>query len=128
MKQRITLEQLKELNQEQQNNLRSWWKPQIGDLFGFDTYINEQLFDTEDMDYIEIFNKEIKPKSLPLLSIGQCIEYIIGISESICLETTDYDFTESRVGTCIEDLLKDNLMGCEYELIDALWEAVKESL
>jgi hypothetical protein len=36
--------------------------------------------------------------------------------------------TKSRVGICIEDLLNNNLMGCEYELIDALWESVKESL
>lgn len=130
MKQRITVEQLEGLNSEQQKKLIEWWQPKKGDFYiDYEWNMKHIVSSYDDEMIVDMFEElNIKKICLPLLSIGQCIEFLIGISESICLETTDYDFTESKVGTCIEDLLNNNLIGCEYELIDALWEAIKESL
>ena len=59
MKQRITVDQLQELTEEQKQRLRGWWKPEEGDLV-----------------YNKFFN-EFKQEELPLLDIGQMIELLL---------------------------------------------------
>lgn len=73
MKQRITVDQLQQLTPEQQVKLKEWWMPKFGDLFIFEGYCDENLFDAEDAVNINFFNTKIKPYGLPLLSIGHCL-------------------------------------------------------
>ncbi|MFB0847322.1 hypothetical protein [Paenibacillus oleatilyticus] len=106
MKQRITIEQLNELTDEQKERLQEWWSlsRQPGDI-----HINSA-------GYVDIINKYgDKPldNTIPLLSIGQMIE--------LTSETTMIKFNGGwGIG---EDAIK-----YHDELCDALWEAVKEVL
>jgi hypothetical protein len=118
MKQRITVEQLNELTDEQKERLRVWWKPQIGDW----------IIDTEEMEGpIEDLNKgggdpiysyggkwiTEKSKCLPLLSIGQMIEL-----------TESTNIIKYNGGWALEE----DAISFHDELCDALWEAVKQVL
>ncbi len=74
MKERITVEQLRELTEEQQELLREWWEPQEYDVYYFAMFDYVCVFSgrTEDYDPWE----ELYGNSLPLLSIGQMIHMI----------------------------------------------------
>ena len=142
LKQRITPEQLAELSDEQRERLRDWWKPQAG---GF-VVINWK------QDYIGMFLvihvypehvlvggmadevKFEKDKVLPLLSIGQMVELLsqrrpVDISFLTNEKTWDVmvlnDYSpKGEEGAYWGD-------GPDWErdeLVDALWEAVKEVL
>jgi len=109
MKQNITIEQLQELTQEQQNKLRDWWNEhqQQGDVFiclGND-FLSGKQFVWE--GHNETFNMPI-----PLLSIGQMFEILLGCS---CID-------------CTLRLLDERVKGKIYgmELCDALWILIKE--
>lgn len=132
MKQRITVEQLNELTEGQRENLREWWKPRAGDYFEaltsnpLNRVINEvnsggNWLDTNGMGWM-------KQDCLPLLSIGQCIEFLndrtaeqpLGYNDAGCFYTVQIGPRGAGEG-----------IGSQYvgeELIDALWSAVKASL
>lgn len=112
MKQRITIEQLNELSNEQKERLREWWKPQYGD-----GYFYPKVNSTGNVPngYRTWELGDMKTRAFPLLSIGQMIEIIR--KESFGLEITDggdHWYIEGRHDT--------------PELCDALWEAVKATL
>lgn len=108
MKERITLQQLKELSAPQQENLRSRWIPQEGDYIA--------LGDHEEMIYY--LNGVVKSKSLPLLNIGQMLAYLEAWERPIHLRR---DSDEWVVQTSKVELRTE-------ELCDALWEALKPHL
>lgn len=82
MKQRITIDKLKELTLYQQNKLRDWWTPKYYDVFyykGNDHVIDGDMFSDKDIASSKNeFQNSINV--LPLLSIGQCIELLIYLS------------------------------------------------
>lgn len=108
MRERIGIEQLKELSKEQKQRLREWWQPQDPDVY-VEEYGNgktvTRLIGTGGLRYPEI--------DLPLLSIGQMF---------------------SLLGTKIQSILHHEngqwIVFCHHipyskaELVDALWDAV----
>lgn len=108
MKQRISAEDLAELTPEQQERLREWWRPEVGDYIVHDTQGIGCLFG--DVDIMD------KTHMLPRLSIGQCIELL-----------KDKDIaTLQKVMRKMACALSDTEALAPIELIDALWQAVKE--
>jgi len=138
MKQRITSKQLGELSEKGMKGLRKWWKPRTGDWWsrrlvdvtdmrtgkmGDGIFRNEYLLDEVSDDYGYIKDDENR-KYLPLLSIGQMIEFL---GEEIVITkeekekwsvTTNYDFWEQSGWNWKEN----------EELCNSLWEATKEKL
>ena len=122
MKQHITPEQLQELTDEQRERLRGWWEPELYQLnrYGVKFYL-------ESLD--EGYLREIRG-CLPLLSVGQCIELLEekdpGSWSICCSKSGGWYITSSNLYApkyYIADGGKDFV-----ELIDALWQAVKEVL
>ena len=78
MKQRITTKQLRELTKEQEKRLKGWWKPQEGDLFmgreGIETVVS--LFEEDGKEWIHYGGGCSRGHILPLLSIGQMLEFL----------------------------------------------------
>lgn len=109
MKQHITPEQLNELSKEGKKKLRTWWKPQVGDVYLSEDNTIEVIFCCED---------EIEEEVLPLLSIGQMIEYLD--------DSLTNDFVIDFVGLQLR--YKNFWYPFKENLRDALWEATKEKL
>ena len=116
MKQNITIEQLNELSEKGKKKLRKWWKPKEGDLF-LDTIGEGQV--------VWCCEDDVEEGSLPLLSIGQMIEFLDehllegnyqiqrnGERNSWRLNSDDIEFDEEG----------------KSELCDMSWQAVKEIL
>jgi len=136
MKQHITPEQLMELTPEQQQRLREWWKPAVGDVI----YITDTILSVNDkLTMISCINNPFgksgkentirlscggwcyKKECLIVLSIGQCIEFLQD-EETFAIDRKN-ELTESFWQVLVNQLLLDN-----NELIDALWESIKEVL
>ncbi|AFM40680.1 hypothetical protein Desaci_1687 [Desulfosporosinus acidiphilus SJ4] len=120
MKQRITTDQLQQLSMEQRNKLKEWWMPSFGDLFVFEEYCDENLFDSEDEININFFNAKIKPYSLPLLTIGQCFSLLEPYRPNLQKDHVQEDLwtLEIKIDNKSETIIK-------RDLIDALFEAIK---
>lgn len=135
MKRRIEPEQLKELTEEQQQNLRESWKPEKGDIVlrnsdGWEwviDFIGDAFSDDMPVSLEFTLGEVLMPKSEcpPLFDIGQMIEL---------LESKDQ---------CLNIVKRTDLKGWGYEiqlrhlkyykfetgeLCDALWQAVKAVL
>ena len=131
MKQNITTDQLNELTEKGKEKLRKWWIPYYGNevlcenstwtcLLGTNSY--KHYFPAILLEYAkcnsdQCHHQEIrknKKDHLPLLSIGQMIEFL---DQNI-----------------LDDILAPNMVGeCEgfiekEQLCDSLWESVKEVL
>jgi len=143
MKQRITVEQLKELTDEQRERLRDWWKPDIGDKYvifhkrshrccfvtgyGITGILKDRVQEHRlKLEYAGVWYYKgtwhAKRLCFPLLNIGQCIE--------ILLDLDGLKYVYDRYGLLNNKYV---YLGWEEwdegtELIDALWEAVKEIL
>lgn len=114
MKQHISIENLNELTDEQKEKLREWWKAEINSSMEKGVYSEE--------------TKEI----LPLLSIGQCIQFLIENckldegdpypSLTFHKQTDEYCMSNLGIGLFWEGRREGR------ELIDALWEAIKAVL
>jgi hypothetical protein len=130
MKQRITVEQLQELTEEQKQRLREWWKPEPGDIM-LDIKMGclETLVEGGNgKAIIEHIKSDSKARFLPLLSIGQMIELIESKDDCINITKllTDIDHKELwGWETALRHLRKSS---CDIELCDALWQIVKEVL
>lgn len=123
MKQHITPEQLAELTPAQREALREWWRPAEGDMF----YIKHGV--TGVIHLLPICTPPImwvgndpgyefrKAESLPLLSIGQCIEYL---EDKRIDWPGELFFLKSPIGIVRKDY--------NGELIDALWTEIKAVL
>ena len=125
MKRRITIEQLQELTQEQQEKLREWWLPEYGDWYLRVTpkgVIDSAPFLFNLGDFQLINYKEFK---MPLMDIGQMIQLL----------EPHYKQNEAH-GCFVWKLLNGHHQvfvdktnkPCKKELCDALWEAIKEAL
>jgi len=131
MKQRISVEQLKELSPEQQERLRAWWKPKQ-----FDVYYEEFADGDGYIGSIERESYIPSKEASPLLSIGQCIE-LLGTK---CLVNCPKKQWHVAIigdvmpvykwadGECINESELNTKHFYSKELIDALWQAVKEVL
>ncbi len=125
MKQRITPEDLSQLSDEQKRKLRDWWKPKLGDMcvqfseFGTTKIILEGNLVRVREDG-EIFGKcgHQYENPLPLLSIGQMIE-LLG-------EEWQRKIYCSSMHDC--GVYKNINYWKDDELVNALWEAVKQIL
>lgn len=140
MKQHITPEQLQELSEEQKERLRRWWVVREGDRFfakgKWEDIAGESApgcvesydFDGESWD---------KKDCLPLLSVGQCIElleekYPNGISFHSdwgdCSEVWIVLVQDTQGDDPPDSFIDRITITRDHELIDALWQAVKEVL
>lgn len=113
MKQHITAKQLNELSGEGKEKLREWWKPQEGDWL-----VNKAIHPKSGKKHeIELCMssptafvwKPMINKALPLLSIGQMIEFLDGYSKKAWGFMINHPWQTST-------------------LCDELWKAVKEIL
>ncbi len=122
LKQRITANQLADLTHDQQEKLRRLWKPEYGDCF-YDE-LNGEVFYGQVVIGYDADHYEPNMGSLPLLSIGQCIELLQ--NEAIWEEDEWYPIlvTKTKPSICINWSKPEDYP----ELIGALWEAVKEVL
>lgn len=130
MKQHITIKQVDKLSVIEKEKLRKWWKPKEGDwavnLIDYSKPIKELVgpslvWNEEGILTIGRFDlKDIKEDFLPILSIGQMIEFLgddlLEIKNDIendswCVHLHNTDICKPRNGLC-----------------DTLWEAVKEVL
>ena len=112
MKQNISAEQLNELSNGGGEKLRKWWKPRWGDLYK--SKYGEHVIEVEGQGNPALSGTEDDyGDDLPLLSIGQMIEFL---GDDWYFEV----FTANDIG----DVLK----SYDGELCDSLWEAVKEVL
>ena len=100
MLERITLEMLQELTEEQKEKLRELWEPNYGDMF---IYEGSNKIDVMHIPDMINFNKKY---CLPMLSIGQMIS-ILG---------------QEKASRVIMREWRNN------ELVECLWEAVKSIL
>ena len=129
MKQHIGPSQLAELSDEQKEKLRQWWEPQKGDMVsrGSESQLcvgvdnNNLYFERESSKHYFAY--------LPLLSIGQCIELLD--SYLTYLKLSEYS-GQWEVRMFSVPGVSSHGMGrlpCSFsadDLIDALWQAVKE--
>lgn len=100
MKQHITINDLNTLSEEGKKRLRAYWKPKEYDLYYSESYSGEPIV------YEERIGLEYKGEQLPLLSIGQMIEFLI--KDTIYVVYGPIELEEN--------------------LADILWSAVKEVL
>ena len=128
MKQHITTKQLNELSEKEREKLRKWWKPKDGNFYSVmekDKFMGgDVLYGLSDVDWLKENN------SLPLLSIGQMIEFLVEKQDKGWRDL-HIEMLHDRwgVGTCYDnDIPKWKFKNDKGELCDALWEAVKEVL
>ena len=121
MKQRIDSSQLSTLTPSQQEKLREWWIPQIGDCIAQPDVTDRFIFADE-----LLLKGLVKENCLPLLSIGQCIELLFELNAF-----QERFINEDEVFNCGYDT---GWIGLDWtdrnktEFIDALWEAIKHIL
>ena len=128
MKKQVDAFEYTELSNIQRQTLRDWWEPQVHDEVLVDFVRNGRKYWHVGVVTGFTLNKEIevylddssdrnsfsKDKCLPWLNIGQCIEFLNGTRVDIKRSGLNNDFT-----------FNDN----KYpELIDGLWDRVKEVL
>jgi len=113
MKRRITVEQLQELTEEQQQRLREWWKPEHGDWY------LQYWIDDEPSLLIYDSHTYLDDMFLPLLDIGQMIEL---------LNNYDCDTEMQSAGNMWYVMVGGHINTQAEELCDALWQAVKQIL
>ena len=150
MKQHITTNQLSELSDQSKDKLRKWWKPKEGDYI---KYVNSDSttivyawypeFEaiTCELDIEESSAHKDKKDFYPLLSIGQMIEFIHDHTKTYedCVKFGAIaelyirrEFKKNDDGTDFTILgwSAPIIRGSHFssELVDALWEAVKQIL
>lgn len=139
MKQNITADQLQQLSPEQLDKLQTWWLERIhcGDLFDIEDDCDHfasafkcvgRCHTKGQMNapiniIVDDYGREFSPKDCkPLLSIGQCIELLTENKDSNA--TIERNYTDNGLLWFV-----DSKGGAESpELIDTLWESVKEAL
>lgn len=125
MKQRITIEQLEELNDQQKKQLRDWWmgsSPRLSDLYvvlvKYDdvTRYEGPYVNSGHRDFLEDFHTG---EALPLLSIGQIIDLLNDGNKRVSICTHDGQW---------EVVAHSKYAAIEPELCDALWDVAKRLL
>jgi hypothetical protein len=112
MKQRISVEDLNQLSEEQKQRLRELWKPRNHDVYvyGYHDTVNQITDATKFLG---------KNNALPVLGIGQMIELLYSIPNAHTLVDVCDSF-DAYGGIIINEPVNN--------LCDALWSAVKEVL
>jgi hypothetical protein len=129
LKQRITVEQLQELTEEQQQRLREWWKREFGDVFYITDYKNNKEAQLQVLDRSwQLIVKEYRKEFLPLLSIGQMIALIESKDDCINITKllTDIDHKSLWGWEVVLRHLRNR--NDDIELCEVLWQTVKEIL
>lgn len=127
MKQRITVEQLNELTDEQKDKLREWWEPEEGDWYSYTcVYIHTPVkeYGCTGVYAYDYDKGQEPPDFLPLLSIGQCIG-LLNTSENYKGDVMSIE--ETGTGWAINKPFSVETIESS-ELIDALWDAIKQAL
>jgi hypothetical protein len=130
MKQRITVDDLQQLTDEQKQRLKEWWKPGFGVVFCLmDNDKKDVPEQAMDGSWLIVFGGN-KINALPLLNCGQMIELLENNEISIG-GSQFYDKEKDKVynGYSVRAWFDNNVI--EYraiELADALWQAVKQVL
>lgn len=152
MKQNITIEQLQELTPKQMEKLLKWWNnldysncPKCGSItieydrgpdnweddITYTSYVcptcNATYHGWFDIWQSEDYDLESGNQLTPLLSIGQCIEFISDNTNEQAIRFNDdscYWFIDLGINVPHGNYAT----YCEFELINALWEAVKKVL
>jgi len=121
MKQHITPKQLNELSKIGKEKLRKWWEPRRGDRF----HGKNKWFPTYVVSYeaIGLTRKNLKKQVLPLLSLGQMLEFL-----EKRLPDVSYQHEGYGNGWSIRYGESDNDRKIYKNLADVLWEACKEIL
>ena len=149
MKQHITPKQLNELSKKGKERLRKWWKPKEGDfVYGENRYLEKSssIFTqgctskTElhcSCGRVECGDVYKKSEALPLLSIGQMIEFLMKHDKHRTFISWNTVFDVQYIGRTwfgkieldkknVKIVFRDGYgMG---ELVDTLWYACKEIL
>ena len=130
MKQHITIDDLSQLNEIGKNRLRDWWNPEYGDWFAFRPYgcrkVRERIYmDQMGYDIVDevLGATTIDANALPLLSIGQMIEFLDEHIKGWSIIKPYSQEKDQRI--CLGYL---NHLHKNDELCDALWSAVKDIL
>lgn len=132
VKQRITIEQLDELTDEQKQNLREWWDPQPSDHF---TNGNAEVFYVGSLmrspgkfiTYGDDIPHE-KEGLLPLISIGQMSHYLFDHTNDWGMHYNDSGVFYTVYLSWSLDIASPVQKWSKDELCDALWEATKRLL
>jgi len=142
MKQHIEKEQLGELSDAQKQVLKNWWKPSVGDWIFTTAWADSET----KHDVVICMSSptgmiwsELLKEAMPLLSIGQMIEFLNESGEYSLLKVHSEVLGLPHnwgVGIIENFNLCDGWVENEYiikyqenvELCDALWEAVKKEL
>ena len=131
MKQRITPEQILELNEEQRGKLQELWKPEIGNM-AIDLLQGEERFIFSIDCNGTLFNMSTgfefcKHEALPLLNIGQMVEILdekYDTKLKIYKEHTNPLNPDAKFWFALHP---EEGFG-NHELCDALWAEVKKIL
>ncbi|PDZ94334.1 hypothetical protein CON36_34350 [Bacillus cereus] len=133
MKQRITVEQIRELNAAQTQQLLKLWKPELGDwiyytdeneigvIYGLEDTTPEVLHITWYMGGDSEF--QLSDKTLPLLTIGEMMKFLYNFHACLTVEVSAQAFIstiKAKAGVRNKQT--------EKELCDALWEGIKDML
>lgn len=132
MRQRLTVEQLHELNDVQKTRLREWWKPQLGDfyIFKYEGQYWHEPFLIDGHDGYHKYMNEDGEDPIPLMSIGQMIEFLwektgayhdnfqTGVEGPEKQTFVDWEFAREVAGATA-------FQTYQYEPCDALWDSVK---
>jgi hypothetical protein len=118
MKKYITPDQIRELNDKEQQLLKDWWKPEPGDmallLGGIADHI-APLYESGEGYWNDLCESDFSLEDkVPLLSIGQMIEFLKPHLKMTIEHEVDMWFVDDYYNG--------------RELCDALWDAVKKLL
>ena len=110
MKQYISVEQVLELPEEKRQRLREWWKPQVGDWFyGSHHTVNDNMAGLKEVHLLtnnvtdcgwygaSLYDAEPAPDSLPLLSVGQMMEFLDSKEELVDVLPPDAFFDAENI-------------------------------
>jgi len=124
MKRRITVEQLQELTEEQQQRLREWWKPEEGDYY-FQAE-ETKICHSDICSYTVVWPQKGENDYIPLLDIGHMIELLSykGLGKIKPVIDCDTIITVESWDVSLDS----GYYGKGEELCDALWKAVKQVL
>lgn len=126
MKKRVSASVYAELSIKQREVLRDWWEPQVWDLVLVDRErFGRKFWETAAITRIEpgserplFTTASDKPKAksecLPWLDMGMCVDFLMGMCVDFLLDKpfkVDWDHDDK-----------------EIQLIDLLWNEVKETL
>lgn len=126
MKQNITVEQLNDLSDKGKEKLRAWWKPQEGDrIIGPEGEFVATYHDDDCCggDYCQYQREQCglfqwsSDKVLPLISIGQMIEFLYEHHGNLWPRLGMFVFDDNKRIHCMTN-----------RLCDALYQACKEVL